>query len=326
MKPFSPLFIAAWFLSALSTAAAERVYYTSDNFPADSVFAVDTSSSAVAIEARCALRVSRESGGEGRYWWGLAWDCMPSGDFSYVILRPRNTDYGDFSDRRVVDVEYGAAKSGEMSVIERTTAESGINGGKGFNTLLVEWTGGNTVVYAGSGSLKKMLELPTGIPVQPQCRLISSDGVNVASVVVECVADKAAALDAGYDMDGVRRRLAASTDPMEGVWSYLDRETDDSRARPGGFYTLVVLRAGDGYDVLYLDGAKVNAGGWHSLMLKGRLTAMPFERHFNLVWYDSMMEPLARESFCTLSAEGVLSFEFPLYRSRMRFYRSGVSL
>ena len=56
-------------------------------------------------------------------------------------------------------------------------------------------------------------------------------------------------------------------------------------------------------------------------MLKGRLYPTIFQNHYNLEWYDAYMEPMAEEVSANLVDGVILSFEFPLFRSRMRFSR-----
>lgn len=307
---------------ALTSVAQQRHYYTGEDIAPDTVFAIDSDVSTVAVEARCALRHAREGAGEGDSWWGIAWNYISPDDYEYVILRPYNTDFGSLTDKRVMGVEYGVNTGGVMIRKSREIMSSGVNMAKGYNSLLLEWGKAGLRVFAGSKELHKALEVDTQLPVSRECKLISSVGIDINSLVVECVADKAKSLAAGYDMDDLMSCIASSVDPMEGVWRYLDRENDESRARLGGNYSLIIIGNGNGYDLLYHDGARVNAAQWKPLMLKGTLAVTPFQRHYNLVWYDSMMDRLDEETHATLSEEGILSLEFPLYHSRLRFYKA----
>lgn len=318
MKSF--LFSIFVFL-AVTSPAQQRRYYTGDDIDAETVFSIDSASSTVAVEARCALRQVKESAGEGVSWWGIAWNCKSDTDYEYVILRPYNTDFGSLTDKRVMAVEYGVKEGGVMTCKSGEVMSSGVNTAKGYNSLLLEWGVSGLRVFVGSKELHKTLEVSARMPVSDGCKLISSVAIDINSLVVECIADKAKALTTSYAVEEVKSRIASSVDPVEGVWHYLDRETDDSRARLGGNYTLIIIGNGDGYDILYNDGARVNGAQWKPFMLKGRLTPTPFERHYNLVWHDSMMERMDEETHATFSDEGILSLEFPLYRSRLRFYK-----
>ena len=60
-----------------------------------------------------------------------------------------------------------------------------------------------------------------------------------------------------WTLDALDEYLSNSSDPMEGYWKYLDRDMEEKWLRIGGRYTLAVVRADDGYDILYIDGAQV---------------------------------------------------------------------
>ncbi len=313
-------------LALISGAKAQmRHYYQGADFSAHPQFSLPDSAATVAVEARCALGAIREEAGDGRYWWGVAWDYVSPADYKYVILRPVNTDFGAITDSRVVNIEMGERENGEMIVTARSTVTSGINSGRGFNSLLLEWGGGMLKVFAGSRELKPVLESVCDIPVEEEAALVASCSIDISSLVVEWVPDMTLRLDCGYTEASVAAALADSSDSVEGVWRYLDRETDDNRARVGGLYELVIVRNGGGYDILYGSGARVNGENWRPLMKKGRLDDTPFERHYDLTWYDSMMEVMDEENHASVSDEGILTLEFPLYRSRLRFYRAGVT-
>lgn len=111
-------------------------------------------------------------------------------------------------------------------------------------------------------------------------------------------------------------RLRASADPLEGLWTYLDRDTDPSLAEPPGHYTLALLRDADGYALIALG----NPG--EPLTLKGRLSPTLFADHYNLRWIDREGNLIADETSATVVLDGaVLRLDFPLYKSSYRFAR-----
>lgn len=315
-------------LLTLSVSAQYRQYYIGSDISVDSIFALDDNCATIAIEARCAMPAAKEGFGDGDTWWGIAWNYVSPDDYNYVIMRPFNSDFGALDDRRLMSVEYGAITGGNNLVTNKETVASGLNMAKGFNSMLLEWEGDVMRVFIGAKGLHKIMEATSKLPAGSQCKLVSEGSpLDIASLVVECGEDIAQSLVTGYEMDDVMRHLSLSGDPVEGIWRYLDRETDDNRARLGGNYSLIVVANGDGYDMLYLDGARVNNQAWRKLMLKGKLLPTPFENHYDMVWYDSMMNRMDDETHATFSKEGILSLEFPLFRSSMRFYRSsGINL
>ncbi len=308
---------------AVYAGAQHRQYYAGDDISTDSLLAIDDNAATVAIEARCAMPEAKEGFGEDDRWWGIAWNYVSPRNYDYVVIRPYNSDFGSIHDRRVMAVEYGSVTGGDAVVTLHETMESGVNMTKGFNSLLVEWGNGTVRVFVGSKGLKKVVEHHSALPSGGNCKLICGNtSLAIGSLVVECGEDKAKSLATTYEMEPLMRSITVSGDKREGTWQYLDRETDDSRARSGGSYSLAIVNNGTGYDLLYLGGARVNGAEWKPLMLKGTLIPTPFENHYNLIWYDSTMTLVEDESYATFSEEGILSLEFPLHKSRMRFYRN----
>ena len=125
-----------------------------------------------------------------------------------------------------------------------------------------------------------------------------------------------------------------------GVWEFLDRDTESEMAEPGGRYRLAVmphrkefvseLPAAAGslqgvepdYDIVYLSGALSNGNRWEPGMLKGHLYSTSFTDHYRMVWYDAYFESMGEEVTADITPDGaILSANFPLYRSGMRFAR-----
>ena len=131
--------------------------------------------------------------------------------------------------------------------------------------------------------------------------------------------------DSGVDEAAIRMTERRPDSPI-GVWEYLDRDTDSRRALAGGRYRLGIIPAADGaagdYDIVYLGGAEVNSQRWKPGMIKGRLKAMPFAAHWDLLWYDSDMRLISRDINASMEQNSILSLNFPLMKSTIRFYRA----
>lgn len=120
--------------------------------------------------------------------------------------------------------------------------------------------------------------------------------------------------------------LETSTDPMEGIWEYLDRDINPSKARLGGKYTIATVLSPDGYDIVYLDGAENVPGDWTCLDIKGKLTNTAFECHYDLLWLAAPRHVADHEASATIGIGGeVLELTFPTLRSRIRFRRTSYS-
>lgn len=127
-------------------------------------------------------------------------------------------------------------------------------------------------------------------------------------------------------------RGATNGDSPAGRWRFLDRDTDSRWADPGGRYRLAVVEH-DGtsdaseeegsalFDVIYVGGAESNSRRWEPGMVKARLYATPFAGHYDVVWYDAFFEDMGEEVTADLTDGAILSFNFPLWKARLRFAR-----
>ena len=121
-----------------------------------------------------------------------------------------------------------------------------------------------------------------------------------------------------YSKEWLDKKMAESSDPIEGYWIYLDRSTDDRFFELGGKYTIAIIKEDAGYNVLYVDGAELYSGYWIPYMSKGRLSETPFVGHFDLEWHDAMKNIIDDETYAVLS-DFVLTFHFPIQKSQVRF-------
>lgn len=129
-------------------------------------------------------------------------------------------------------------------------------------------------------------------------------------------------------VDGLIAYLSASDDPYEGLWRYLDRDMDASRAALGGYYDLATARSADGgYDIIYLGhrGAEETDASrhWRPLQIKGRLSPTIFIGNFDLSWMEASGVDVGAEANAQFAPDGsILSLRFPLLRAQLRFSRS----
>lgn len=314
----------------LSCASAlfggERKYIPVDSIVDCYDFNMSVPSNELAIEARAAFDFGRNRQGRSSAYWGIAWNCNEDySEFDYVALRLKNTDFGTITDTRAADIEYGHRCNGIDSVIACAAVEACHNLSGGENTLAVEWIDGVMRIFSGEKTLASALDIAAMPPEATECRVFSTGNLNLKSIVIEREEDLFMRLQSPYTLE----QLSSSTRPreeIEGLWTYLDRVTDDNRARLGGMYNLLVVKDGDRYLILYHSGAKVNSEKWNRMMIKGELRPTPFVGHFDLKWYDAMMREVEDECSATLDSEGILSLSFPIHKSSLRFYRNTKSI
>lgn len=124
------------------------------------------------------------------------------------------------------------------------------------------------------------------------------------------------------DVDFQNDYLRSSKDAMEGRLQILDKSLDESLLRLGGDYRLWMVRSGDGYDLVYLDGATVNADNWKAGMTKAHLSPSGIEGVWNVDWTDSMFQHLSNDIKAQTDANGTLLIQFPYQNSTLRLHHS----
>lgn len=125
-------------------------------------------------------------------------------------------------------------------------------------------------------------------------------------------------------VDALIAYLDDSTDPREGLWRYLDRDMDASRATLGAYYDLATVRSADGvYDIICIGHRGAASAPVLPLQIKGRLTPTIFIGNFDLAWLDSSGLPVADEANAQFAPDGsILALRFPLLRAQLRFSRA----
>ncbi|MBD5207342.1 MAG: LysE family translocator [Bacteroidales bacterium] len=114
--------------------------------------------------------------------------------------------------------------------------------------------------------------------------------------------------------------FSRSTDPKEGIWSILDHTYDDAILPPGGDYRLAMVRADDGYQLIYLDGARVNSDLWGQGMIKARLHESGLSNTYNVEWIDADGQLIQGEVKARYE-NPVLTILFPGQKTTIRMQR-----
>lgn len=281
----------------------------------------------VVMEARGSLPSDRERAGSSDSWWGISW----GGSCRYeVTMRGRNADFGNLSDEYVVDITAShIASDGRREVVCQSTVSSGMAMAGGSNTLSVELVADSVAnVYVGKNTLAHVLTFAVD-----DCCMDGSAGWGIVShgcwqpvmVMDELEADMQRSLTTGWTYETVVGYLAErrGVDAAEGVWKYFDRNNNPDKGVVGGKYVIATVRNSEGgYDVIYLDGARTGRDRWREGMLKGRLSPTIFKGHFDLVWYDALMDSVSEEANATVQQDGaLLEVAFPVYETTFRFSR-----
>lgn len=316
-------FFIIWILIFAGHAAA-KIFYTDshrigghddgitlagDSKPGDSL-------TLYAAEVRCSMP-GAAAGRHTSASWRLSW---PSGQS--VTLMFDHSGHIDGTDRpsavMVTDNGCGA--------ITRSSINSDLDFHGGPNTLCLEWRGGVASIFAGKNRLHGITSMAMPCP-RGNCLVSATSRASLVDAAVEMIS--APKLDSGLTADSIYAYFSAAgatRHPLEGIWEYLDRDTDPALAVEGGRYRIAIMPyATDSLQIIYLGGSVTNAKAWHPGMIKGTITDLGFTDHFWLDWLDAMQKPMERESYVTLLSDAVISFTFPLHSATLRFQRIGLS-
>lgn len=244
-----------------------------------------------AVEAR-----AEHKGGE----WHLSWDGVD------ISLRPAVQDFVDGIDEPLARITCGSV----------TAMSDAFECYGGYNTLAVEWQAdGSATILGGKNELKPLMRLDSLPKPHGDIRIVGAK--NISEMIVETNPNAFGRLATEYADEEIDNASK---------WRYLDREGDTKVALPGGNYLLALVDN----DLVYVSGAKINAGHWRKGMLKGHLTPTGYAGYYRLQWYDATGRKLNDESYATIDDSAhTLTLTFPGLDASMRFtslVESGVSV
>ena len=116
--------------------------------------------------------------------------------------------------------------------------------------------------------------------------------------------------------------MSSSRDPMEGIWVIFDRNLDESLLKPGGDYVLAIVREGERYLMIYLEGAAVNSQKWSPGMIKGILNPTYFNGIYDTEWIDAECQSLNNGVKSQYGEGETLTIQFPYHSSSLRLRKA----
>lgn len=299
-------------LIACVSNAQHRTYFTETRR-----IALPDSALTLAIEARAAFKKNDLR----NKWWGIAWNRTSADCYHYASIRCESSGYDDILDSRFMTVTIGKRNGNIDTTLSSTHLTRDIDLYNGFNSIAIEWESDTATILVGSNELIPVAKIPMPCP-SDTASIIGEGEINVGLMVSEYTPLHIPLDTPQMTIDRLDSIFASSSDPLEGYWTYLDRATDDRRARLGGTYRIAIVRDGYDYNIFYISGATVNPDAWQSGMLKARLTATAFVNQFDATWYDSLLAPLDREVHARFDNSSLLTIEFPLLGSQLRFSKA----
>ena len=255
--------------------------------------------------------------------WGLVFNYDEQGNYCAVVLSCDNSaPYDDITDERSMRVSLMQYQDGDVTEVASTTVSKGVSLEDDLNTLCADVDERGVRISIGKEELQTVLEASIVRPVGAvQVGYLVGPGSRVAieRAVLTIEREDQVAPSTLWTLEALDEYLANSIDPVEGYWCYLDRDMEEKWLRIGGRYTLAVVRADDGYDLIYIDGAQVKKSLWNPGMLKGHMVKTVFSGNYDLTWIDATMEPISEDAYATIENGVILTFNFPVFKSQVRF-------
>ena len=257
--------------------------------------------------------------------WGVVWNYVDSLNYCRLALRGHNSNLHDILDERTLSVSISRVCNGTASILKQLSLRKNVSLYEDFNTVHIALSDSATTILLGNDKLSLIASLPQ-IPLVTGSRfgVYSGKGALVAidRMVIQSTHSPAGDLTTRWTAQSLNEHFAASSDPIEGYWDYLDRSLNESQLRLGGRYRIALVKSPTGYDIIYVSGAEVDEHLWRTGMLKGSLTPTRFIDNYALLWYDTEKQPFAADVHATIENVSILTLHFPLAGSQMRFSKS----
>lgn len=300
------------------------------NDTADTLTLLTPCGEAQSLEFRCKVNDHKSLHRDKNWGFLLSAD---DGRRLYIDIRPTETPFDGISSAPALEVE--TRLTGEESSRSRFTGEGGFvrmirRGATGpdptgtVNFYKIAVADGLLTLSGGLHTPERLAEvtLPEGFSPD-SIGLYLTPGAAVSVDEARLTRERNRSIDSPWDdMELLGEYLAASRDMMEGYWQNMDRSLEESLLRLGGDYRYAMVRDGDGYDLLYLSGARINATGWRPGMVKASLRPSGIKGVWNVTWHDAMHRPMSHEIKAQTDASGSLTIQFPYQNSQLRLHRS----
>lgn len=199
--------------------------------------------------------------------------------------------------------------------------ESGFSTGEGFNHLRLQWSDNQVFLRGGNRKLNPVFD---GIALKNGnyeiCFGIDPGGKLEIKQLTEKIKYFPSLASSSLSVEEIRKRLRATSDPLEREWQLLNINLNDNYLAEGGNYRIALIKAPDSaYDIIYLSGARINSQAWEKGMLKGRLYPSGLEGVFNVEWTDPFGDIISHSIKANLLSEDQLSIQFPYHESSITF-------
>lgn len=236
-----------------------------------------------------------------------------------LTIRQDQSNFGEFDHSIFL---YLDVKQGDNPVKTiKLDKNIGINSDPNF--LRVEIYNQGTYISTGKESLTDRISLPfTGF----YSRGLASfrEGGTIIRRMASFEPDGQFSLSKCLNEDDARRIILEDNTnaPIVGLWELMDYNVEATQAQIGGNYKIAVLPTdNDGFEIVYLGGAKKVDHRWKEGMIKGMFQPTIFVGNYDMTWIDAEGCAISEGCYARLESDDILTLEFPLQKSQMRFVK-----
>lgn len=324
-KTLTTILLAIIFFTTAGTAYAEteRRYINDVSQLSNEkmLFQLDSMITGAAIETRVAFPDWKSS---SKSKVSLIWGYVDDATTYYSLsITHGHTDLSDSFDKPFIEMIVSRHVGTDTETLLTRKITDGIAGGPNYNSIAVELLpDGQTDIYAGSKHLELVTSLNTDHPTSGSLGIKADGKINVDEIIIEQTPSPLRDVATTWTPESIKAHLLkkGTTDPIEGYWTYLDRDNDDRYARIGGRYRIAIIGNDDGtaYDIIYMSGGEVNASAWKPGMRKGTLTPTIFSNHYNLTWFDASFRKMQHDIHASVTQNAIIELSFPTLKTTIR--------
>lgn len=249
----------------------------------------------------------------------LYWNMSDSANHIRAeFIIPRTAESIDYAE--VVTVSVIRRTAGRDSLLSRTTLDikTSSASGDGLSAILSLQRNGRASLSLGGSKASPAIEVPFDSENPGATAFGTVFPTKILDNFLLTQYREPKRMATFSNPDSLKNTIRTSKDRFEGIWTYLDRNTEQELASVSRAYILATISDGNGgYDIIYLGG---NSKGWEPLQIKGRLKKTIFTDHFDLEWTAVDGSMLKDDTSATVEGAGnILRFDFPLLKSSVRF-------
>lgn len=211
------------------------------------------------------------------------------------------------------------------NVVGKAAIPFGVSLSPSENLMIFNRKDSRLLISAGSRRQNALMELQLDAFEPDSLILIPRRNCRLSLIACQLECDDSQTLSGLYawtDIDLLHEYLDRSLDPNEGYWAYLDSSVDTDLLRLGGEYMLASVRSADGYDLIYLDGARIHSGQWTPGRVKAHLSPSGIPGVWDAGWLDASGNVMSRNVRAQSDRNSVITFYFPFQNSQVRFHRT----